>query len=108
MLQPKLPGVLRNAFVNSLAKLSSPRNAIQTGQFFAKFDAVHHARAWFYRFAGCRCWITGFVRHAFLLTRVLLSHLTANAAKFLVARNDSMAVRANPIVAANATCAGTR
>src|SRR5712664_1943442 len=82
MLQPELPGVLRNAFVYALAK----------------FHAVHHARAGFHLFAGCRCWTTRFVRHALLLTRVLPSHLTATSRKFLVASSLSKSVRASPIV----------
>src|SRR5712664_4621731 len=93
-----LPGLDRIPWRGEIgANLSSPWNAIQPGQIFVKFHTVHHARAGFHRFTGCRCWITRFVRHALLLTRVLPTYLTATFPKFLVAGSLSTSVRAIPV-----------
>src|SRR6266849_5515026 len=83
MLQPKLPGIFRNAFVHTLANLAPPRNTIQPRQVPVKLDAVHHARARLYRFAGCRCRTTRFVRHAFPCWSAQ-SHALGNKAERLV------------------------
>src|SRR5713226_228224 len=45
MLDPQLPGFLGNVFVNALAQLAFPGDAIEAGHFVAELDALHHARA---------------------------------------------------------------
>src|SRR5258708_18216634 len=87
MLQPELPRVLRNAFVYPFPQFPLPGDAIQSRQLFSKFDAVHRARAGFYRLTVSRCWTARFIRHASLLSCVLPSHLTANSRKFLAVRS---------------------
>src|SRR5260370_26176745 len=97
-LHTEFQGVFPTAVEGKFANLSTPRDAIQPGQIFVKFHAVHHARAGLHFFAGCRCWTARFVRHALLLTRVLYTHLTATSWKFLVACSFSIPVRPSPIV----------
>jgi hypothetical protein len=63
MLDPELPGVFRDRFVDALSKFAFPRRAIEAGQVAAEFDAVHHARAGLDRLICGRCVPAGIVGH---------------------------------------------
>src|ERR1700690_171432 len=43
MVHPHFPGILGDVFVNALANFALPGNAVEPGQLFSEFHALHHA-----------------------------------------------------------------
>lgn len=65
VLDPELPGIFRNTFVDPFAQFTLPGRAVKAGEVAAKFNAMHHARAGLHRFVGGRrC--AGIVGHKIL------------------------------------------
>src|SRR5882724_10823561 len=61
MLDPKLPGFFRNAFVDTFAEFALPWRTVEAGQIAAEFHAVHHAGAGLDRLAGGWSGVAGIV-----------------------------------------------
>src|SRR5712671_2350189 len=73
MLDPELPGFLRNAFVDTLAEFALPRRAVEAGQIAAELDAVHHAGAGLHRLACGWSGVAGIVGHGYVLVSCTFS-----------------------------------
>ena len=68
VLDPELPGIFRNAFVDALAEFALPGWAIESGEVAVKFNAMHYAGAGLDRFICCgRCGAAGIVGHCYVL-----------------------------------------
>src|SRR5271163_2051298 len=84
MLNPQFPRILRNTFVNALAQLAAPWNAVEARQLLAEFHTHHHSCPRLSRFARGRGGIARLIRHSNHLIKIVNPQHTASSRNCLV------------------------